>query len=303
MGLAERVDKVKELRLCFSCLKPGHGSCKCPTKQVCKVPGCERYHAAFLHEATLGNVSSQPKRNWIVQAGSQDNLGLSAGQSRRPVVEQQPFTGHVRSSHFIQGRKVALPIVAVRVKAPDSDRDIETYALLDSGSTHTFCTDNLLDKLGIKGRRGNIAVSTLGGQENDSECRIADLTVTGIDGQGELKMRSVYSKDRLPTMMDSAGTTADADLWPHLRGLSLPRASTERVTLLIGQDNSEAFFPLSTIHGRRNEPYAIKTCLGWTLHGVLKDNNKDGEGSAAHAYCISTTILCTGIWKGCGSSR
>ena len=251
---------MKELRLCFSCLKPGHGSRKCPTKQMCKVPGCERYHAAFLHETTLDNASSQPRRTWIAQAGSQDNSGLPAGQSRRPVVVQQPFAGHVRSSHFVQGRKVALPIVAVRVKAPDSDRDIETYALLDSGSTQSFCTDKLLDTLGIKGQRGNIAVSTLGGQDISSDCRIADLTVTGVDGQGELKMKSVYSQDRLPKMMDSAGTTADTDLWPHLRGLSLPRASTERVTLLIGQDNSEAFYPLSTIQGRRNEPYAIRTC-------------------------------------------
>ena len=77
-----RLSKVKELRLCFSCLKPGHGSRKCPTKQICKVFGCERYHATFLHEATLDNASSQPRRTWIAQAGSQDNSSALPG---RPV--------------------------------------------------------------------------------------------------------------------------------------------------------------------------------------------------------------------------
>ena len=282
MGLNDRIAKVRELRLCFSCLKPGHGSHKCPTKQICKVSGCERYHAAFLHGASL-DIISQPQCSGIAQASTLDTSSeFPAGQSRGPVAAQRPFTGHVRSSHFVQGRKVALLIVAVRIMVPESDK-FDTYALLDNGSTQSFCTDILLDKLGLEGRRGGIAVSTLGGQSCDSECRIVDLTVTSMDGQGKLELRSVCSKDRLPMMMDSAATTADANLWPLLRGLSIPRASTDHVTLLIGQDNSEAFFPLTTIHGWRNEPYAVKTLMGWILNGVLKDTDED---ILVHAYFV-----------------
>ena len=65
---------------------------------------------------------------------------------------------------------------------------IDTYALLDNGSTQSFCTDNLLDKLGLEGRRGSIVVSTLEGQSSASECRIADLTVTSMDWQGKLNL-------------------------------------------------------------------------------------------------------------------
>ena len=135
MGLSDRIAKVRELRLCFSCLKPGHGSRKCPTKQICNVPGCERYHAAFLHGSTL-DIINQPQRTGMAQASNQDTpSGFPAGQSRGPVAAQRPFTGHVGSSHFVQGRKVALPIVAVRIMVPESDKFIDTYALLDNGST------------------------------------------------------------------------------------------------------------------------------------------------------------------------
>ena len=131
----------------------------------------------------------------------------------------------------------------------------------------------------------HIDISTLGGLSHNHESRVADLEVAGIDGQGELTLRSVHTRDKLPMMMDSSRTTADADLWPHLRGFSIPQARAEQVMLLIGQDNAEAHASLSTIFGWRNEPYAVKTCLDWTLHGVLKDTQDDRP---AHAYLITT---------------
>ena len=85
-------------------------------------------------------------------------------------------------------------------------------------------------------------------------------------------------------MIESTWTTADAELWPHLMGLSIPRACTDQVTLLIGLDNPEALAPLLTILRRRNKPYTVKTCLGWTLHGMLKDTH---EESSAHTYFVS----------------
>ena len=116
--------------------------------------------------------------------------------------------------------------------------------------------------------------------------RVVDLTVRSMYGQRKLTLRSVHSKYRLPTMMDNAGTTADAYMWPHFSCLSIPRARTDYVALLTGQDNSEASALLSTILGRRNEPYAFKTPLGWTLHGILKDKQ---EVNTAQAYFVSAT--------------
>ena len=47
----------------------------------------------------------------------------------------------------------ALPIVPVKVKGRDCDEIITTYALLDNGSTLTWCSKSLAEKLGMVGPR------------------------------------------------------------------------------------------------------------------------------------------------------
>ena len=121
-----------------------------------------------------------------------------------------------------------------------------------------------MTSLGVKGRREHIAISTLGGYDYNHASRVADLTVTGMCGQGELVLRGIHSRDSLPGLMRHAGMVADTEHWPHLSGLSIPQARADQVALLIGQDNAEALAPLSTILVGSGEPYAVKTCLGWT---------------------------------------
>ncbi len=43
------------------------------------------------------------------------------------------------------------------------------------------------------------------------------------------------------------------------------------IDILIGQDNSEALIPLEVVQGCKDEPYAVKTVLGWSVHGKLEE--------------------------------
>eukprot|EP00057_Strongylocentrotus_purpuratus_P005721 XP_003731624.1 PREDICTED: uncharacterized protein LOC100894126 [Strongylocentrotus purpuratus] len=54
----------------------------------------------------------------------------------------------------------------------------------------------------------------------------------------------------------------------HLRGIDIPVATEDEVGLVIGQDVPEALMPLEVRHGEKG-PYAVRTCLGWSLHGPL----------------------------------
>ena len=192
-------------------------------------------------------------------------------QSRGPDARgpEAVFSGPTIGSNTVQNVKVALPIVAVRIKVSGCNDRVDTYALLDSGSVHSFCTKELLDALKIEGRRESVVVSTLGGYSYEHAARTADLQVSGMYRQGSLLLRNVHAWDSLPGLMGHVGTAADALRWPHLSGLSLPTARADQVALVIGQDNAEALAPLSTVAGCRGEPYAVRTRLGWSLHGVL----------------------------------
>ena len=41
-----------------------------------------------------------------------------------------------------------------------------THALLDSGSTKTFCSDALIEKLGVKGQQVNLSLTSVNSREN-----------------------------------------------------------------------------------------------------------------------------------------
>ena len=148
------------------------------------------------------------------------SLSSHFGQTRGPVA----FCCHVTSSNVVQDRKMALPLVDVKIRVPCTDSYVDAYALLDSGSTHTLCAEDLLSTLRIEGRRKHVAISTFGGCSYDYAFRLTDLEVSGMYGHGELVLRGVHSKDSLPRLMGYAGTMADTEHWPHLNGLSIPQA-------------------------------------------------------------------------------
>ena len=141
----ERMKRARDLKLCFSCLKPGHRTRRCRADMKCKVSGCQRRHATLLHNSWASETTGagQQQHHGITQGSAAQvatSNNYSVSQSQGPAHPQQspPFNGHIDSSHFVQGRKVALPIVVEMVRVPDSETVIETYALLHSGSTHTF---------------------------------------------------------------------------------------------------------------------------------------------------------------------
>ena len=158
LGPKDRIAKVRSLHLCFSCLKPGHGTYKCQEKVRCKVQGCQRYHATFLHGATWPSSTASTvtsgagqSRTRIVQAGASQEVSTPPPSS--PAVHSQGSEaqgqGVMCSGHVVESavQKVALPIIAVKVKASGSDDCVDTYALLDTGSSRSFCTEGLFNAL------------------------------------------------------------------------------------------------------------------------------------------------------------
>ena len=49
-----------------------------------------------------------------------------------------------------------LPILPVKVKSSKGNKVIKTYAFLDPGSTGTFCSEKLINRLNTEGRKAKI---------------------------------------------------------------------------------------------------------------------------------------------------
>ena len=115
----QRYEEARKHRLCFNCLEPGHNAQECRRRGRCIVKDCGQKHHTLLH---------QDSANVIVNG--------CAG----------------RSSNGAGIKRIALPIVAVKVRAPGKST-MKIYALLDSGSTSSFHSEKLLTKIGVETKR------------------------------------------------------------------------------------------------------------------------------------------------------
>ncbi|KAK3752436.1 hypothetical protein QZH41_003520 [Actinostola sp. cb2023] len=165
------------------------------------------------------------------------------------------------SNSFASTLVTGLAIVPVKVKAPGKSRVIETYAFLDNGSNTTFCTEELMQKLGIKGRKTNLSLTTVQSKNAAVECRLLNLEVFDLKQEHQIDLPNVYSMHKLPVSSADIATRQDIDRWPHLKGIELTAIDAD-VGLLIGCDVPEALQPQDIRISQNGGPYATRTLLG-----------------------------------------
>jgi len=133
-------------------------------------------------------------------------------------------------------------------------------------------------ELGVKGKRVAYDLRTI---SKGSEAKVTEAVKLGVrakNGHDELCMTNVYVIDQIPVTTPSCRGS-----FSHLQGLPLFHGNV-KVEILIGQNNSEALIPLEVRRGKKGEPFAVRTMLGWTVNGPTGDV----MGSKTISYFLST---------------
>ncbi|XP_062567165.1 uncharacterized protein LOC134229426 [Saccostrea cucullata] len=165
--------------------------------------------------------------------------------------------------------KQALPIVPVRVKSKLSDKYVETYAFLDSGSNATFCLENIARSLKVEGKKMNLDLTTMGHQQIKTCYVISGLEICDISGMNVLELPPVYTQPVLPVSRTDVTSPEDIKNYSYLSDIELPVIDGD-VGLLIGVNVPKAMEPWEVIPSIDNGPFAMKTLLGWVINGPLE---------------------------------
>jgi hypothetical protein len=200
---------------------------------VCDIGGCGKKHTRYIH---------------VEQSGPEKNSRRSDERGK-----------HVNVNNANVNREVFMPVVEVHVN--------DTYkvcALLDTGSSSSFCSRSLVDKLGITGNHVSYVLNTLEKSE-EKLSEVVDLKICSLDKSENLHLSHVYVVNDIP----AKSMPVNVQLFPHLCDLPVSLRS-DQVDLLIGQDNAEALLPLEVKKGHKNEPFAVRTIMGWSLNGPAK---------------------------------
>ena len=248
-SLEERHNFIMSNKLCFGCLSKGHISKDCRRRLTCQK--CERPHPTVLHRER--ETREEAPTNDANQAVS--NCSSACYQTS----EDKSVTNCL-----------IVPVWLRHKTRPE--HEVMVYALLDDASDTTFVTSKTLRGLGLKGPEVKLNLSTMLGKEEISVEKITGLVVERMDKRVEIELPRTYSRTRIPFRRDQIPRPEVANKWPHLQKIAekmQPYRSDVDVGLLIGCNCPRAIKPREVILGKGDDPYAIRTLLGWGIIGPV----------------------------------
>ncbi|KAK7929669.1 hypothetical protein WMY93_006064 [Mugilogobius chulae] len=184
---------------------------------------------------------------------------------------------------------IMLSILPVKVKAAKGNCVIETYAFLDPGSTGTFCSEQLMHRLSLTGKRTQILLRTMGQTKQCPAFSLCNLEVAGLESSQFYRLPEVITQQQMPVTTEDMAKAEDLERWPYLAKVHMPAIHAE-VDLLIGTNAPKLLEPWEVINSQENGPYAVKTVLGWVVNGPL-DGNTDSEAASVTVNRISVSKL------------
>lgn len=258
-------------------------------KFTCRKPGCGKRHHFLIHPPDNRNTTDSAVKANSVEQGpvivNQSSVGGTAAApiEPNPSLVTQPVTvsctfresAPVETSRNSRPR-VCFKVVPVRVSGPGSDKQLTTYAFLDSGSDTTLCLRSLVEELGLESEATDFTLSTVNCEGKEHGHR-ACLDIEALDGRTRFTLDQVLTTESLPISERHFASNRELRKWPHLDGVSLPEIEGHRVAILIGSDRPDIIEGNSEIRkGARGQPYAVNTPLGWTVYGPMGELNGDG---------------------------
>ena len=257
MSHENRLEVIKNLNLCFSCLRGGHTSRNCGFRKKCSV--CGMNHPTLLHRQT----------HTFERSCEEVNLG---SLNKKEEISNKVSIYINRENRNSKG----MSVVPVKVRSSEG-HEVETMAFLDGGSSGTFCTGRLLERLGISA--GNcdkigVTTTTMHGDKKDVYSIVSGLIVSDLQNTNSILLPPVYIAKSIPIEKCDIVNKNDLVRWPHLERLDLP-FSNEDVELMIGNNVPHALEPWDVINSKNDyEPHAIRTRLGWIVCGAGSSNDR-----------------------------
>lgn len=159
---SEKIDFLKKNGICFGCLCTGHISKECRKRLTCKTCGSKHPSILHIYQKKTGTNVEKDKNN---SECTVDSSAIAVQTSGLTGAGKQDFK---------------LAIVPVKVKSKKSHKMVETYAFLDPGSSASFCTVGLMDRLDLSGRNTRILLRTMGQEKIVESGIVSNLEVSGL---------------------------------------------------------------------------------------------------------------------------
>ncbi|XP_069967481.1 uncharacterized protein [Bactrocera oleae] len=258
--------EAKRHRLCFACLNLGHNTRNCQRRKLCSIEGCRRVHHKLLHEA-VGNTTNSSSQSTTPFSPAYTEANRRPTSTQHTLDSQPPSkdAGPAVLSCSSTDSKLLFRILPVTLYG--NQRRVDTYALLDEGSSITMIDSALVRDLGMRGCEQHLNVQWFGGHAAQESTFVVDLLISGAGMQKQHKLRNVYAVSNLQLPLQSLSKDDLDHNFKHISRLPVQSYTQVRPRLLIGLDHCHLGLPSTTMKVNPHGPFIANTELGWVVFG------------------------------------
>ena len=140
-------------------------------------------------------------------------------------------------------RVVYFQVVPVQIQGENRVATIETFAILDDGSSDTLIRRDIADKLNLEGPERLLCLANIENSGTLQSSRAVNLLVTATGKQGvdtPVHIHPVWTVPKLNVPPQRLVKENVRRTWKHLEDLDIPAVSSDEIGLLIGVHVTEA---------------------------------------------------------------
>ncbi|XP_055604258.1 uncharacterized protein LOC129752511 [Uranotaenia lowii] len=245
---AERFEIVNKWKLCHICLNE-HGRLPCRFRKIrCDVEQCQEKHHPLLHPS--GEIVSL-------------------------------------NTHSPKDTKIMFRMMPVILTF--GNQSINTVAFLDEGASVTLMEKSLAKKLSLKGEKEHLTIKwTADISRIEKDSMRANVKISSVTDGKKWLLQNVRTVSELLLPNQNLNVKELINQYDYLRGLSVQSYGGDRPGILIGLNNLNLIAPLETKVGKAGEPIAVRSKLGWTVHGPVKDYVSGNANDYFHVHAEPT---------------
>ena len=219
-GLTQKWETEKKLGLCYRCLGKGHHGDSRTWSREGGIDGCKDRHHRLLHEEKVAPESME-------------------GKADTPLTEENKFSTYERV-HEHAKRSIALHTVPDILK--HGERRLQVYCFLDEGSDTSYVNEDVVEKLGLGGRKEKVIINVAIGQKVTLMSATMEIGLESLDGRVDTVIVAKPSNNICGGMKPIIWLQIK-DQWKHLMDIPFPKlGKRSKIDVLIDSDYYNLLF-------------------------------------------------------------
>lgn len=265
LPVQERIEKVRNIKLCINCLRFGHHS------KVCRLGNCKRCN---LKHHTMLHIEQAKTDNIATTSNNGDSMPLAGTSPNQTHNKSENNSQSISLSSSSSIRQVLLSTAYINVL--DIHGVTHTIrALLDSGSMSSFITSDLCDKLELNTTKIHFAVAGLNQtiSKIDKKC---EVTVRAKNNTFTANISCFVLQNITGNLPSIQLDITQFDIPKNINMADPTFYKPDKIDMLIGADLFWNLICTGQIRVGVNKPVLQKTKLGWIISGPInvQESNK-----------------------------